>query len=98
MIHIPVYLNGCLFFFSLLHINKTNTFASYKQRMVKRMFKQTIINILVHRLRISEVLPCDRKYYLASAILPRLSREGYIHWLHWNSRIWSPSDVIVMLK
>ena len=35
---------------------------------------------------------------LIQAILPRLSREGYIHWLYWNSRTLSSSDVIVMLK
>ena len=33
-----------------------------------------------------------------SPFLPRLSSEGVIHWLHWNSRIWSSSDIIVMLK
>ena len=47
---------------------------------------------------ISEILPWDRKSYLTQAILPRLSREGYIHWLYWNSRTWLSSDVIVMLK
>ena len=54
--------------------------------------------ILAHRIGISEILPCDRKSYLTHAILPRLSREGYIHWLYWNSRTLSSSDVIVMLK
>ena len=29
-------------------------------------------------------------------ILPRLSREGYIHWLYWNSRTLSSSDVIAV--
>ena len=54
--------------------------------------------ILAHRIWIPEILPWDRKSYLTHAILPRLSREGYIHWLYWNSRtLWS-SDVIVMLK
>ena len=33
-------------------------------------------NILAHRIRISEILPWDRKSYLTHAILPRLSREG----------------------
>ena len=32
------------------------------------------------------------------AILPRLLREGYIHWLYWNSLSWFSSDIIVMLK
>ena len=54
--------------------------------------------ILAHQIRISEILPWDRKSYLTYAILPRLSHEGYIHWLYWNSRTWSSSDVIVMLK
>ena len=40
---------------------------------------------LAHRIRISENI-WDRKSYLTHAILPRLSREGYIHWLYWNSR------------
>ena len=53
---------------------------------------------LAHRIRISEILPWDRKSYLTHAILPRLLREGYIHWLYWNSRTLSSSDVIVMLK
>ena len=54
--------------------------------------------ILAHRIRIFEILPWDRKSYLTHAILPRLSREGNIHWLYWNScTLWS-SDVIVMLK
>ena len=34
-------------------------------------------------------------YSLTHAILPRLSHEGIIHWLYWNSRTWSSSDVIV---
>ena len=53
---------------------------------------------LAHRIRISEILAWDRKPYLTQAILPRLSREGYIYWLYWNSSTWSSSDVIVMLK
>ena len=53
---------------------------------------------LAHQIRISEILPWDRKFYLTHAILPRLSREGYIHWMYWNSRTWSSNDVIVMLK
>ena len=55
-------------------------------------------DVLTHRIRISEILPWDRKSYLTHAILPRLSRDGYIHWLFWNSRTWSSSDIIVMLK
>ena len=54
--------------------------------------------VLAHRIQISEILPWDRKPYLTHAILPRLSREGYIHWLYWNSHTLSSSDVIVMLK
>ena len=53
---------------------------------------------LAHLIRISEILPMDRKSYLTHAILLRLSREGYIHWWYWNSRTWSYSDVIVMMK
>ena len=52
--------------------------------------------ILAHGIRISEILPWDRKSYLTHAILPRLSREGNTHWLYWNSRTLSSSDVIVM--
>ena len=54
--------------------------------------------ILAYLIRISEILPWDRKSYLTQAILPRLSREDYINWLHWDSRTWSSSDVIVMFK
>ena len=50
--------------------------------------------IRAHWIRISKILPWDSKSYLSHAILPRLSREGYIHWLYWNSRTWSSSDVI----
>ena len=63
--------------------------------LLKKDFFRRII--LAHRIRISEIIPWDRKSYLTHAILPRLSREGYIHWLYWNSRILSSSDVIVML-
>ena len=52
---------------------------------------------IAHRIRISEILPWDSKSYLTHAVLPRLSRECFIHWLYWNSRTWSSSDVIVML-
>ena len=57
-----------------------------------------IKKFLAHRIRISEIWPWDRKFYLTHAILPRLPREGYIHWLYWNSRTWSWSDVIVMVR
>ena len=53
---------------------------------------------LVHQIRISEILPWDRKSHLTHVILPRLSREGYIHWLYLNSRTWSSNDDIDMLK
>ena len=53
---------------------------------------------LAHRIRMSEILPWDRKSNLTHAILPRLSRECYIQWLYWNSRTLSPSEVIVTLK
>ena len=54
--------------------------------------------ILTHWIGTSEILPCVRNSYLTMAILPRLSRDGYINWLYWNSRIRSSSDVIAMLK
>ena len=47
---------------------------------------------------ISRILPWDRQSYLTHAILPRLSRECYTDWLHWNACTLSSSDVIVMLK
>ena len=37
-------------------------------------------------------------YTLTYVILPRLSCEDSVHWLYWNSRTWSSSDVIVILK
>ena len=40
---------------------------------------------LAYGIRISEILPWDRKSYLTHAILTRLSREGFIHWLYWNT-------------
>ena len=55
-------------------------------------------DILAHRIKISEILPWVRKSYLTHAILPRLSREGYIHWLYWSSLKLLSKDVIVMLK
>ena len=51
--------------------------------------------ILAHRIRISEILPWDRKSYLTHAILLRLSYEGFIHWLYWNLRTLSQSDVVM---
>ena len=53
---------------------------------------------LAHHLGICKILPWDRKSYLTHAILLRLLREGYIHWLYWNSCTLSSSDVIVMLQ
>ena len=61
-------------------------------------YLQGIPAFLAHRIRISEILPWNRKSYLTHAIFPRLSRVGYIHWLYWNFRTLSSSDVIVMLK
>ena len=40
----------------------------------------------------------DAFYLSYPAILPSLSREGYIYWLYWHSRTWSSSDVIVMFS
>ena len=54
--------------------------------------------VLAHWIRISDILPWDRKSYLTHVILPRLSREGYTHWLYWNSCTWSSSDITAMLK
>ena len=42
--------------------------------------------------------PMMDSIYLTNAILPRLSREGYVHLLYWNTCTLSSSDVIVMLK
>ena len=36
------------------------------------------VAFIAHRIRIPEILPWDRNFYLTQAILPRLSREGYI--------------------
>ena len=55
-------------------------------------------DVLAHLIRISEILPWDRKSYLSHVIIPRLSHEGYTHWLYWNSCTLSSSDIIVMLK
>ena len=35
---------------------------------------------------------------IENLIFSRLSHEGYIHWLYWNSRSWSSGDVIIMSK
>ena len=42
----------------------------------------------------------DIRFYpgVENATFPRISRVGYIRWLNWNSRTWSSSDAIVMLK
>ena len=53
--------------------------------------------IPAHRTGISEILPWDRRSYLTYVILPTLSHEA-VHWLYRNSRAWSSSDAIVMLK
>ena len=50
---------------------------------IKRQTTQKLF--LGHRIRISEILPWDIKSYLTHTILNRLSCEGYIHWLYWNS-------------
>ena len=55
-------------------------------------------NFLAHQIVISGNLAWDRKSYLTHAILPRLSHEAVVHWLYWNSRIWSSSDIILMFK
>ena len=54
--------------------------------------------ILAHRIRVSEILPRDRKSYLSHAFLPSLSCEGSVRRLYWNSRTWPSSDVIATLK
>ena len=64
----------------------------------KMYFLHTRSGFLAHQLGISEILPWAGKFYLTHAILPRLSGEGFIHLLYWNSRTLSSSDVIVMLK
>ena len=80
------------------------TFAGYipdRLRLFRILhaIKQANIQMLVaHRIGTSEILPWDRKSYLIHAILHRLSREGLIHRLYWNSRIWSSNGVIVMLR
>ena len=51
-------------------------------------------SILADWIGISEILTWDRKSYLTHAILPRLSGEGNIHWLYWNSSTLSSSEVI----
>ena len=65
---------------------------------VNTLLCSTRPHYLVHQIRISEIWPWDGKSYLTHAILPRLSGEGYIHWLYWNSRRLLSSDIIVMLK
>ena len=72
--------------------------ASGHRIEVSTVFTHVRKFFLAHRIRISEILPWDRKYYPTHAILPRLSSEGYIHRLYWNSRTWSSCDIIVMLK
>ena len=50
-------------------------------------------SILADWIGISEILPWDRKSYLTHPILPRLSGEGYMHWLYWNSSTLSSIEV-----
>ena len=61
--------------------------SSHKQLFVMLIsFKMTTIggiaifmtrtNVLAHRIRISDILFCDRKSYFTHVILSRLSREG----------------------
>ena len=58
----------------------TDTSPPFKVRSAINALRHTFIIyfILAHGKRISEILPWDRKSYLTYAILPRLSREGYI--------------------
>ena len=53
---------------------------------------------LAHQIRISEIFSWDRKPYLTQAIFPRLSREGYIHWLYLNSRTRSSKTSLLCLS
>ena len=46
-------------------------------------------NILLHRLRIFEILPWDRNSYLTLVILPRLSR------VDWSLVVWEVTHVVV---
>ena len=70
-----------------------------ESQMMHRYFLRGLRKeFLTHRMRISEILPWDRKTYLSHGILPRLSREGSVTLLFWNSCTWSSSDVIVMLS
>ena len=56
------------------------------------------VYFLAYRIRISEILPRNRKSHFTHDIIPRLSRDGFINWLHWNSRTWSSSDAIAILS
>ena len=46
---------------------------------------------------ITERLLMGRKESNQIKIKNRLSSESYIHWLYWNSRTWSSSDVIIVI-
>ena len=60
-------------------------------------FKFRIILFLAHRVRISAVLPWDRKFYLTHVMVPRLSCEGCTL-VVFEITHKASSDVIVMLK
>ena len=60
-------------------------FDDRKRKVFKILEQLLYIIFLAHGIRISGILPWDKKSYLTHAILPRLSCEGYIHWLYWNS-------------
>ena len=60
-------------------------FDDRKRKAFKILEQLSYINFLAHGIRISGNLPWDRKSNLIHAILPRLSCEGYIQWLYWNS-------------
>ena len=80
---------------ALKQVYKFKTSDKYCDMPKTQNTEQTI---LAHRIKISEILHWDKTSYLTHAILPRLSREGYLHCMYWNSHTWSSSDVIVVLK
>ena len=89
--------------FSVMLFDKIIHLAKKNKCNIESIFEMVIIikprkAFLAHRIRISEILPWDRKYYLTHAISHRLSCEGSVRWLYGNSHTWSSSDVIVMLK
>ena len=86
----PLFVQAAYALRALQHAQSCLSLCCYYQHPSKEIF--------AHWIRISEILPWDRKSYLIQAILPRLSCEAYIHWLYWNSQTWSSSDVIVMFE